>query len=143
MNPVLKNVLAVILGWIGGSIVNMSFIQIGHKVVPIEGVDLNDMNALADIMPTLDASFFIFPFLGHALGTLVGAAIAALIAANYKMRFALAIGVLFLIGGILVNYMLPGPTWFAVTDIVLAYIPMAWIGGKIGKSLGDKMKKPL
>jgi len=131
MNPALKNILAVILGWIGGSIVNMSLVQIGHRVFPIEGVDLNNMDALAEIMPTLNFDFFIFPFLGHALGTLVGAAIAALIAANHKMRFALVVGVLFLIGGLLINYMLLGPTWFTVTDIVLAYIPMAWIGGSM------------
>ena len=47
------------------------------------------------------------------------------------MKFSLGIGVLFLIGGITVNYVLPGPIWFAIVDIVLAYIPMAWIGGKI------------
>ncbi len=119
----------------------MSLIQVGYKIHPIEGIDPNDMSALAEIMPTLETGFFIFPFLGHALGTLVGAAITAMIAANHKMKFALAVGILFLIGGILVNYMLPGPTWFAVTDIALAYIPMAWIGGKIGQNLGNKMKK--
>ena len=54
-----------------------------------------------------------------------------MIAASPTMKIALTIGVLFLLGGIMVNYMLPGPTWFAVLDIVLAYIPMAWIGGKI------------
>jgi hypothetical protein len=26
---------------------------------------------------------------------------------------------------------LPAPTWFAIIDIALAYIPMAWIGGKL------------
>jgi len=35
----------------------------------------------------------------------------------------------------MVNYMLPGPTWFAATDIVIAYIPMAWIGGKIARKI--------
>ena len=51
------------------------------------------------------------------------------------MKFSLAIGGLFLIGGIIVNFMLPGPTWFAVLDILVAYIPMAWIGGKIAERL--------
>ena len=83
------------------------------------------------LMPTLEFEFFIFPFLAHALGTLVGATTAGFIAVNHKMKFSLGIGVLFLIGGITVNYMLPGPIWFAIVDIVLAYIPMAWIGGKI------------
>lgn len=131
MNPILKNILAVIAGWIGGSIINMGLIKIGHKLIPIEGIDPNSMTELAAVMPTLEFKYFVFPFLAHALGTLFGAIIAGLIAVNHKMKFSLAIGVLFLIGGIMVNYMLPGPTWFAAVDILLAYIPMAWLGGKI------------
>ncbi len=131
MNPIIRNILAVIAGWLGGSIINFGLVQIGHMSFPIQGVDPNDMEALAEIMPSLDLQYFIFPFLAHALGTLTGAAIAGLIAANNKMVFAMSIGVLFLIGGIWVNYMIPGPTWFAIVDIVIAYIPMAWIGGKI------------
>lgn len=133
MNPILKNILAVIAGWIGGSAVNMALIQVGYSLYPLEGIDPNDMDALAELMPTLGAEHFIFPFLAHALGTLVGAAIAAMIASTHKMRMALIVGVIFLLGGIAVNYMLPGPTWFAALDILLAYIPMAWLGGKIAQ----------
>lgn len=133
MNPIIKNILAVIAGWLGGSVINMGLIQTGHKLIPIEGIDPNDMSALAAIMPTLEFKYFIFPFLAHALGTLVGATIAGLIAASHRMKFSLGIGGLFLLGGIMVNYMLPGPTWFAATDILIAYIPMAWFGGKIAQ----------
>ncbi|MEM7185202.1 MAG: hypothetical protein AAF466_00980 [Bacteroidota bacterium] len=135
MNPILRNILAVVGGWLGGSVVNMGLVQAGHALFPIEGVDTSDMTALAEVMPTLDFKYFIFPFLAHALGTFAGAAIAAVIAANRKMTFALVIGALFLIGGILVNYAIPGPTWFTIADIVLAYVPMAWLGGKLGISL--------
>jgi len=138
MNTIVKNILAVIAGWFGGSVINMALIKLGHKTFPIEGVDINDMNAMAEVMPTLDANYFIFPFLAHALGTLVGAIIAGLVAVNNKMKFSLAIGVLFLLGGIMINYMLPGPTWFAALDILLAYIPMAWIGGKIALHFSKK-----
>lgn len=131
MNPILRNILALIAGWIVGSVVNMALIQVGHMTYPIEGVDLNDMEALAEVMPTLGANYFIFPFLAHALGTLVGAAIAGMIAISHKMKIALGVGVLFLLGGIMVNYMLPGPSWFTALDLIVAYIPMAWIGGKI------------
>lgn len=131
MNSIIKNILAVVLGWFAGSIINMGFIQAGNTIFPIEGIDSNNMEALAAVMPTLPSEHFIFPFLAHALGTLVGAFIAALIAANQKMKFALGIGVLFLLGGIAVNYMLPGPTWFTISDIVLAYIPMALLGGNL------------
>jgi hypothetical protein len=135
MNPIVRNILAVVGGWLGGSVVNMGLVQAGHSVFPIEGLDTNDMTALAEVMPTLDYKYFIFPFLAHALGTLVGAAVAGVIATNRKMTFAMVIGALFLIGGILVNYAIPGPTWFTVLDIVVAYIPMAWIGGKLALSM--------
>ena len=117
MNHIIKNILAVIAGWIGGSIINMGLIKTGHMVFPIEGLDPNDMVAFAAVMPTLEFEYFIFPFFAHALGTLVGAAIAGLIAANHKMKFSLGIGGLFLLGGIMINYMITGPMWFTFTDI--------------------------
>lgn len=113
----------------------MALIQTGHKLIPIEGIDPSDMGALAVIMPTLDFEYFVFPFLAHALGTLTGAFIAGLIAASHKMKLSLSIGGLFLLGGIMVNYMLPGPTWFAITDIIFAYVPMAWVGGTIAMNI--------
>jgi len=77
MNPILKNILAVIVGWLIGSTVNMLLINVGNSIFPIEGVDSNDMEALAAIMPNLTSEYFIFPFLGHAFGSLVGALIVA------------------------------------------------------------------
>jgi hypothetical protein len=135
MNPILRNVFAVLLGWFGGSVVNMGLVQLGHALLPIPDIDPNDMEALAAAMPTLDAAYFIFPFLAHALGTMVGAGIALFIAATHKTKFALSIGGLFLIGGITVSFMLPAPAWFIVIDLLVAYLPMAWLGAKIAGRL--------
>lgn len=131
MNPIVRNILAVITGWLLGSVINMSLIKVGHAVFPMEGVDINDMKALAAVMPTLEFKYFIFPFLAHAVGTLAGALMAGVLSATHKMKFALGIGVLFLIGGILACFLIPAPAWFIVADLALAYIPMAWIGGTI------------
>lgn len=136
MKAPVRNTLSVIAGWLGGTAVNMGLITMGHRVFPIPGVDHSDMDAMAGAMPTLDAQYFIFPFLAHALGTFVGAMLAGLIAATHKMKFSIAVGGLFLLGGIIANYMLPGPVWFAVVDLVLAYIPMAWLGGRVGMTMG-------
>lgn len=138
MNPILRNILAVIIGWAIGSIINMSLLQIGHTTMPIEGIDPNDMDALAEIMPTLESKYFTFPFLAHALGALVGAFIAGMIAKVRKMRAAFIVGVLFLIGGIFINYIITGPLWYTIVDITLAYIPMAWIGGKLAQKFSKK-----
>ena len=74
---------------------------------------------------------FIMPFLAHALGTLAGAFFAALIAANHKMKFALVIGFVFMAGGITNVIILPSPTWFTILDVAGAYIPMAYLAGKL------------
>lgn len=137
MNPILKNIIAVVLGWLAGSIINMGLIKLGHKLMPIEGVDPNDMVALAEVMPTLENEYFLFPFLAHALGTLVGATVAGVIAANRKMTFALVIGGLFFLGGIMMSFMLPGPLWFTIVDLLFAYIPMAWIGGTLASKFSN------
>jgi len=132
MNPIVKNILAVVTGVVLGSAVNMGIIMLGPSVIPPpEGVDVTDMESLKSSMHLFEAKHFISPFLAHALGTLAGAFLAALIAANHKMKFALGIGLFFLAGGTANIFMLPSPTWFTVLDLAGAYIPMAWFGGKI------------
>ena len=73
-----------------------------------------------------DLNNFIFPFLAHALGTLIGAFLAK-IANSYQLPLALSIGVCFLIGGVTMVYILPTPVWFICTDLILAYIPMGYL----------------
>ena len=132
MNPILKNILAVIAGWIGGGALNMGLILLGSSMVGLpEGVNAMDPDSLANNIHLFEFKHFVFPFLAHALGTLLGAFIAAKIAANNNMKFALAIGVLFLLGGIANAFMIGGPMAFNVIDIVFAYIPMAWLGGRL------------
>jgi len=132
MNSVVKNILAIIIGLVIGSAVNMGLILISGSIIPSpEGADATTMEGLKESMHLFEPKHFIFPFLAHALGTLVGAFIAALIAGTRKMTFAMVIGVFFLIGGIINVYLLPAPTWFGIVDILGAYIPMAWIGGKL------------
>jgi len=131
MNPILRNIIAVIVGVVIGSLVNMGIITISSSIIPPpEGVDLSNMESLKEAMPLFGPKNFIMPFLAHALGALVGAFLAAKIAASHKMKFALVIGGFFMLGGFMAASMLPAPMWFNVVDIALAYIPMAWIGGR-------------
>ena len=131
MNPILKNIIAIIAGGIVGIIVNSSLINVGPMIIPPpEGADITTMEGLKETMHLFKPKNFIFPFLAHALGTLVGAFVAAKIAASHKMKIALGIGVFFLLGGIYVVTLIPSPTWFNILDIVAAYIPMGYLGGK-------------
>lgn len=132
MNPIVKNLLAVLAGIVLGSIVNVGIIMISGSVIPPpEGADVTTMEGLKESLHLFQPKHFIMPFLAHALGTFAGAFLTGIIAASHKMKFALGVGVFFLAGGIANISMLPSPTWFAVLDIVLAYIPMAWLAGKL------------
>ena len=132
MNPILRNILAIIAGAVIGSVVNMGIIMMSSSVIPPpEGADVTTMEGLKASMHLFEPKHFIMPFLAHALGTLVGAYVAAKIATNNKMRFAMAIGLLFLAGGITNVVMLPSPTWFSILDIGAAYMPMAYFAGKL------------
>ena len=129
----IRNILAVIVGLAVGMLVNGGLIQLGHAVIPLPpGADVSTMEGIAAAMPLFGPEQFIFPFLAHAGGTLVGTLVATLIAASHKLRIALGLGVVFLIGGIAAVIMLPAPLWYDVIDLLVAYIPMAWIGAKLG-----------
>ena len=116
----------------------MGLIMISSSVIPLPpGVDPADMESLKANMHLFEPKNFIFPFLAHALGTLVGAFIVAKFAASHHMKFALGIGAFFLIGGIMNIFMLPSPTWFTVLDLAMAYIPMGWLGGMLAQRLNN------
>lgn len=133
MSPLLRNIMAVLVGVLIGSLVNMGIIMLSGSIIPPpDGVDATTMEGLKESIHLFKPKHYIMPFLAHALGTLAGAFIAAKIAKTNKIKLALGIGLFFLIGGITNIYLLPSPTWFAIVDLVGAYIPMAWIGGKIG-----------
>jgi hypothetical protein len=138
MNPIAKNVLAAILGFFAGSAVNMALVNIGPHVVPLpEGADVTTMEGLRQSMTLFTPANFAFPFLAHALGTLAGAFVAAKVAAGHRMKFAVGIGILFLMGGVAMVSMVGGPMWFNTCDLLFAYIPMALLGGYLARG-----KKP-
>lgn len=140
MPPIMRNLLAVIAGLVVGIVVNMAIITVGPMVIPPPtGVDMSDMDKFAENIKLLEPANFIAPWLAHALGTLVGAFTAAKVADAHKMKFALGIGVFFLLGGIMMVSMVGGPVWFAVLDLIGAYLPMGFLGGMLG---GAKRPQP-
>jgi hypothetical protein len=132
MNPFLRNTLAVTVGIIIGSLINMSIILISSSIIPLpEGADNRTIQGLQKTIHLFEAKHFLFPFLAHAAGTFAGAVTTALLAVNHKKKLALAIGAFFLFGGIISVSSLPSPTWFTLIDLVFAYIPMAYLALKL------------
>lgn len=135
MSPTIKNILAIIAGLVIGSVVNMGIIMISSSIIPPpNGADVITMEGLKEAMHLFEPKHFLFPFLAHALGTLVGAIIASKIAATKKKTMALVVGCFFLLGGIINVFLLPAPMWFNAVDVIFAYIPMTLIGLKLSNS---------
>ena len=136
MKTILRNILAVIIGLVVGGIVNMALIALGpHVIPPPPGVDVTNVQSLSASMHLLGPQHFVFPFLAHALGTLAGAMVAFLIAASYRSLFSYAIGAVTMVGGIAAAFMFPAPLWFIILDLVVAYLPMAWIATRLARRI--------
>jgi hypothetical protein len=87
-------------------------------------------------MALLAPRHFVFPWLAHAVGTLVGALVAARLARSHRLPLAMIVGVVFLAGGIMAAQMIPAPAWFVALDLVGAYLPMAWLGARLAGARG-------
>lgn len=132
MKSFIRHILAVIAGLVVGSIVNMLLVNVGPMVFPPpEGADITSMEGLKATIHLFGPQNFIFPFLGHAVGTLVGAVVAGAIAASRKMTVAIVVSCFFLAGAIANVFMLGGPAWFIALDLIAAYVPMGWLGGRM------------
>jgi hypothetical protein len=134
MNPILKNILAAILGFVAGSATNIGLIMLGSIAITAPaGIDPMDGESIKANIHLFEFKDFIFPFLAHALGTFVGALVALKLAASNHQIFAYSIGVFFMLGGIMNVAMIGGPIMFIVADILLAYIPMSYLAIKLSK----------
>lgn len=121
--------IAALLGFVVGSVSNMAIIVVGPILIPPPpGVDMSTMESLAETIHLMGPQHFAAPFLAHALGTLTGVFVCCLIAGERRNLLAGILAVLFLAGGIAASTMIPAPLWFIAMDLLLAYLPMAWLG---------------
>ncbi len=139
---IVKNIVAVVVGVVLGSLTNIILVSLGPMVIPIpEGADVSSMEKLRESMHLFSPVNFLFPFLSHALGTLVGAFVTTKLAASRHMTLAIVVGCYFLLGGIAAVILLGGPLWFQVIDLVVAYLPMAYLGAFLAGATRAKASK--
>jgi len=137
MPNIVRSLIALLVGVAVGGGVNMGIVVIGSALIPPPaGVDVSNAASIGAAMHLYEPRHFVVPFLAHALGTLAGALVGALLAKTHKTAVALAIGAVFLAGGIAASTMIPAPVWFVVLDLLVAYIPMAWLGLVLGRRIG-------
>lgn len=108
-----------------------------HVFPPPPGADMSNATSIAASVHLLAPRHFVFPFLAHALGTLVGAVIAYLLAKGKRSAYSYVVGILSLAGGVAASTMIPAPKWFITLDLVAAYLPMAWLGAAIASRISE------
>ena len=139
MKRFLMGVLALFAGLLVGGCANLGLIVIGQILIPPPGGEAETMEAFAKSLMEFQPLDFMFPFLAHALGTLLGAFVAAKIVSQNKMLFGLVVGMFFLLGGVSMVLQVGGPLWFIVLDLVVAYIPMGILGGMLAARLSARL----
>ena len=129
MKPTLRNILAVVTGTVACMVLNGMLLGAMMNINPAPlGFDPEKF----DTYSLLQAKHLINPFIAHAIPSLIGGLIAALLAVSRRMTFALIVGAIHVLGGIAAAFMIPAPAWFVALDLAVAYIPMAWLGGRLG-----------
>jgi hypothetical protein len=132
---ILKRTIVIFISLFSGAMLNGAIINISNKVIaPPKGFDLKTMEGLQAAMPHMGPEHFLFPFLAHAMGTLISAILITRFLKSQQLIFSLMAGILFLLGGVSMVIMLPStPIWFVLLDLIVAYIPMALLGNKLGR----------
>lgn len=134
MPQVLRTILAIVLGLFIGGAVNMAIVLAGPQLIaPPAGADVTTTEGLRASLHLFEARHFVAPFAAHAMGTLVGAVVAARLAGRHATLAAWAVGSIFLAGGVMSAWMLPAPAWFIALDLLLAYLPMAILGRRLAR----------
>lgn len=133
MNPMLRNILAVILGLVVTMFVNGFIVMMGAKLLPIpEGIDANDIESIKANIDRYTPIHFVAPFLAHALGTLAGAIITCVMAASRHRMLALLVAGVHFAGGMAMAVMLDfQPLSFTALDLLFAYFPMGLLAWKL------------
>jgi hypothetical protein len=141
MSSTLKNSLVFLLALIVGAFVNSAIIQWGPLLIPYPpGIDMQTPEGIKAAIPFLKPIHYLTPWLAHAIGTMVGALLVSLFSSTRHLFRSLIIGGVFLIAGIYMITLIPSPAWFIWLDLMLAYIPMAYLGWRLsGKPSHKKM----
>ncbi len=136
MNPVLRNGLSLLAGLLIGGALNMYLVEWGMKIIPPPaGMDPTTPEGLTKALPLMEPKHFIFPFLAHALGTLVAAYFTIKFSASKKQYLAWVVGFFFMLGGLAMVMIIPFPIWSIFVDLLLCYLPMAWLGWKLARGV--------
>ena len=126
MKPLLRSILAVLVGIVVCVVLIVGIEAIGYLLYP--GID-------PDNPETIPTGALLLVVTAYLVGTFCGAWLAAGLAGRAPMMHALVIGVLFLGASVpnLIRHRDVHPPWFVVACLGL-FVPAALVGGRLAPS---------
>ena len=138
MFPFVRSVLAVVVGLIAGFWLIVAGERLGNRVYPPPPwLDVNKPESIAEAMKVIPSGALALVLLSWAVGTFIGAGIAARIAPAWKVGHGMIIGVLFLMASIGNMSMFPHPLWVWIVGVA-EFLPVAYLGAKLNSGLVTK-----
>lgn len=127
----LKGILPIFGGMATAMVVIFLMEAISHMLYPLpKGFDFKNKEAVIEMVNNMPLGAFACLLIGYAFGSFSGGLVAAMLASEKRLRSALIVGSVVMLGGIMNIIMIPHPLWFAIATF-FAYIPFAYLGGYI------------
>lgn len=129
MPTFVRNILVLFLGLAVGYYVNTGILMLSPILTPPpEGMDTTNAASIKEHLHLIGPKYYIIPFIADALGTLIGAWLVASFTTTNKIKWAIAVGVFFMVVGITNLVSMRSPMWFTIVNMSVAFLPMALLG---------------
>ncbi len=130
MRPVIRSVLAVILGMLVAFVLIGVVQTIGMRIYPPPpGMDPMSPESIKAAMARVPLAALLFVLLSYTAGSVAGGWVAARMAPTRRMLHAMLVAALLFGAGLMNLFMIPHPTWFAVVSSALYWLG-AWSGAR-------------
>lgn len=130
-NNMVRNILAVVAGFIVGGLFVFAFEAIGHMIYPLPpGLDSSKPEMIAEYVRTAPIGAIMSVLAAQSAGSFFGGLVTGLIAVSRKQMVAVIYGVLALIMALINMIMISHPVWFMVLSVLLP-IPLALLGSRV------------
>ena len=134
MNPLLRNVLAVVAGLAAAVAVVAVVEAVSARLFPLPaGLDFTDRAAMAEAIAGLPAGAFVMVVIAWGLAALSGSAVAT--GVSRRIGPGYLIGLLLLAAGIANMVMIPHPVWMWIGGIIVILL-----GTMVGSRLAARQR---
>ncbi|MFM9945632.1 MAG: hypothetical protein ACKVQB_10420 [Bacteroidia bacterium] len=133
----MKYFLCTIIGLLTGLVCISLFEYLSIYLFPLpSGLDMQDMNSIAENMDSIPLVNFILVLVSYALASFIAGFVSVKIRTPKPQLPVITIAILLTAFGFVNFLTIPHPLWMIIAGSV-TFIPMVWLGGKAGLNRRD------